>query len=215
MPDGGGSYVIRALLYAPLCMWPSCSATWSPRLRSDQPDRSACALQRGVGGRYGLKPVADDQIQGRCLGAIEDEILRRTSNVRECCVFLTTDGRVLLSREGEADSVVWTVDELTPYIGSVDLITHNHPRGTSLTPEDLSLARFLTAREVDAITPLSRFRLLRVADCWPRGDQLQAAISEVQRALVQEVQEHLEAGRISEGEADVLFYRVLWERVAA
>jgi hypothetical protein len=149
------------------------------------------------------------------LEVVEEGILQRTNNVRECCVFLAADGRVLLSREGEADSVTWAIDELTPYVGSVDLITHNHPRGTSLTPEDLSLARFLAAREVDAFTQRSRFRLFRIGERWPPGDQLQAAIQQVQRALIREVHAQLEGGRISEVEAELLFYRMLWRRVAA
>jgi hypothetical protein len=149
------------------------------------------------------------------LELVEQGILQRTSNVRECCVFLAADGHVLLSKEGEADSVTWTVEELIPFVGSVDLITHNHPRGTSLTPEDLSLARFLAAREVDAITAHDRFRLQRTRERWPPGDRLQTAIQDVQRTLIEEMQEHLETGRMSESEVELVFYRVLWERVAA
>lgn len=175
------------------------------------------ALQHAVvrreadNGGHELRPHPGEYRQRR--DEAERAILNSTGNTSEMTVFLDEQGNTVHSRQGASDSVTWRQSELEPFIGLVDLITHNHPRGTALTPEDLTLARFLNAREVDAITPTVRYRLWRTGSAWPQG--MTRMVQQELNGLVQEVQQDLDEGKLDEHTAELLFYRVLWTRVAA
>jgi hypothetical protein len=153
--------------------------------------------------------------------SIDLDLLRRLENELlgtpgiESAIFLDRIGRVLLVKPGDRDQVVWRLAELRPFFGRVELITHNHPRGTSLTPEDLELARIINAREVDAVTTAWRFRLLRLEDSWPPADELDLAVAAAEADLVADIGAQLRAGSVDEQTAELLFYRALWRRVAA
>jgi hypothetical protein len=120
---------------------------------------------------------------------------------------------VLLSRVGGPDSVVWTPTVLHPFIGRVHRITHNHPRGTPPSPEDLEIAMFLGAPGVDAITPLLRYRLWTPTGQWPEPQSLSRAFREVHDPLLYRVWEQRDAGALTDRQVDLLFYRLLWQRM--
>jgi hypothetical protein len=159
-----------------------------------------------------VSPFGDEATRLRVSRPIEDDILAQTGNRVERVLFFGSDGRVLLSRDGGADQVLFTASELAGLIGTVDLITHNHPRGTSLTPEDLTLALFLNAREVHAFTTRARYRLFRTGPQWPEPAHVHAVLRVVEGPLIQEVSVHLRNGRLTDRQAEMLYYRVMWER---
>jgi hypothetical protein len=48
---------------------------------------------------------------------------------------------------------------------------------------------------------------------WPSPDLLETAISEEEDQLGRELLEQLEVGRLTERQAELLYYRVLWDRI--
>jgi hypothetical protein len=163
-------------------------------------------------GSEGDEPLADNRLRRMLLIPHEAWLLQ--GDQRERAVMLDGGGRVLLQKEGEADRVLWRWSELAPLVNRVYLVTHNHPRGTSLTPEDLELARIVGAVEVDAVTPAVRHRLYRLTEQWPSASELRGAIDEEEASLVTEMEDQLREGTITVRQAELLYYRVLWTRVA-
>lgn len=143
----------------------------------------------------------------------EEEIIRETGNAREMTVFLDSAGNVVLTRLGGADSVTWSAAELVPFVGRVRLVTHNHPRGTPPSLDDLALAMFLGALGIDAITERQRYRLWTPTGVWPEPGDLDTALRELHDPLLLRVWEDRDAGRLTDRDVDLLFYRLLWERL--
>jgi hypothetical protein len=144
------------------------------------------------------------------LRAEEEWVLGNPS--RERAVLLDQAGRVLTRKEGEPGAVLWTEEGLRPLYRRVDLITHNHARGTSLGADDLATLLFLDAREVNAITPQLRFRLARSTDAWP-VEELLVAFGEERQRLVREMTSARNEGRMTDEQVELHFYHELWQRV--
>src|SRR5438552_18085401 len=89
------------------------------------------------------------------LRRIEDEVLRRTRNEVEFFILLDVSGTPLYAKLGQrhavGDRVLHAVAlpraELQRHIGTGYLFTHNHPTGSSFTPEDVIVMAFLNVRE--------------------------------------------------------------------
>ena len=116
---------------------------------------------------------------------IEDEIRRDST---ETGVFISTDGSVLLRRQGEADRVAYQEVELLRMRGAT--FTHNHPGDASFSMADYDAAVFGGIRELRAVSPSFRHILL-LNHAMPTAQDLQrlavsraAAISEKVRVLV-------------------------------
>jgi hypothetical protein len=131
----------------------------------------------------------------------------------ERAVMLDSEGSVVTTKEGTQDQVLWTEAALGPLIGRVDLITHNHPHGSSVGLNDLVVARFLGAREVNAITTTLRYRLYRLGPNWPESVIFDGILLAEQQRLVDEMVAARAEGRISDAEIDRVFYHVFWKRV--
>lgn len=134
---------------------------------------------------------------------------------RERAVLLDVFGTLVTVKEGERNTISWTVASLQPLVGRVDLITHSHPAGSSVGLDDLFLARFLGAREVNALTTTLRFRLFRLGAVWVEDNDLDDAIETEQDRLLSEVEAARDAGRMTDDEVDRVFYHVLWPRIVA
>ena len=124
-------------------------------------------------------------------------------------------GRVITQKEGGRAGVEWTVEALEPLIGRVDLILHNHPGGRSVGEDDLALAIYLRAREVDAVTRHRRYRLLRAGGEWPEPYELAKVVSEEQDRLTREMIAARANGQIDDPGIELTFHHVLWQRVSA
>jgi hypothetical protein len=163
-----------------------------------------------------MADLADDAFRRTVLRTIEESVFRETGNRFERLVLLDADGAVLYVEDGHSGDVYADREELARLIGKVHLVTHNHPRGTSLTDDDLLGAIAVGAREVDAFTRMTRFRLLLSAEAvtWPDRKQLMAEIrridGDIQRMLVPRVLTKELTGLA----AEALHRRIRWTRVA-
>jgi hypothetical protein len=158
--------------------------------------------------------LCDDRFRLQVLPVIEDDVLRATGNRYERAVLLAADGHRVWMKDGTANMVDVIPGEVVPFVGAVDLVTHNHPRGTSLTPEDVNLALLLGAREVNAFSHHIRYRLFRTGPAWPDPRRLAAVVAAVEATLTRDMTAHLAAGRLTDEQAEMLYDRVVWTRVA-
>jgi hypothetical protein len=133
---------------------------------------------------------------------------------RERAVLLDAAGQVITRKEGERGGIDWTVTALRPLAGRVDLITHNHPGGSSVGRDDLNLVVALNVREVNAVTAVRRYRLRRLTQIWPDVDKLAQTLNEEVARLAGEMEEARDAGKITDAAIERLFHHVLWHRVA-
>lgn len=88
----------------------------------------------------------------------------------ERAAVIAPNGDVLISREGAPDSVPFTRAELELFRGA--LVTHNHPRGTSLSVPDIMLALRGRAQEIRAVGHAYGYSMRPVGP-WPAQDLLQ------------------------------------------
>lgn len=119
----------------------------------------------------------DDGYRRSVLRLLEDETLRQTGNRHERLILLGPDGTRLLVKDGSEAGVELTAQEVQRWRGRVDVVTHNHPAGLSFTVGDLLAAIALKVREVNAFTPMLRYRLaVKTGGAWPDGAAALTAI---------------------------------------
>ncbi|WP_159672388.1 hypothetical protein [Andreprevotia sp. IGB-42] len=83
----------------------------------------------------------------------------------ETGAFFSQDGTMLLRKEGLADQVGFGHENL--HAMRNQLFTHNHPRGTTLSIEDIDLALDYQLSCIRVVGPRSRFIMYKPAKGWP------------------------------------------------
>ena len=118
----------------------------------------------------------------------------------------------LLVKDGDFGSVEITEAEIAMVAGHVDLVTHNHPRETSFTADDVLTAQLLGAREVNAFGAITRFRLARTAGAlsWPSRAEIVAAIGEIDIELLPLIRSAQLRNGLSPLDAEALHRHVRW-----
>lgn len=148
------------------------------------------------------------------LRGIEDAILNETSNRFERLVFLSVQGELLYACDGDVGGVELSGELVARLTGLVHLITHNHPHGLPFTISDLEGALRLRAREIDAFTARSRFRLFldRHVQSWPWAsvNDLRQTITAIDSQVRQIVAPAVKTGQASAQQAMVVHRHGRW-----
>jgi hypothetical protein len=162
-----------------------------------------------------VPPLSDDAFRV-VLRRIEDHILGETGNRFERLVVLDAAARPLLVKDGSGGDVYLAEDEAARLVGRADFITHNHPRGTTLTDGDVLAAIGLGIREFNAFGPHVRYRLLRRADGggWPSQMVAAAAVREIDLEIRDRLRLRVASGAPTRLEAEALHRRLRWVRFA-
>ncbi|MDX2273627.1 MAG: hypothetical protein NW237_16980 [Cyanobacteriota bacterium] len=71
--------------------------------------------------------------QQQTLTTVEAEIRYKTDQER--CYVVDADGSIMLVKDGDASSATFAAEDLPLVRGKA--LTHNHPNGGSLSPEDI------------------------------------------------------------------------------
>jgi hypothetical protein len=150
------------------------------------------------------------------LRRLEDAILAATENRWERLVFLAADLTPLFVKDGELGEVRIDGETVARWFGRIDIITHNHPLGTTFTEGDVSAAVALDARELYAFSRGVRYRLVRRAGGrgWPDWDALLAVIREIDESLRPGLLRRIARGEVSRAEAQALHRRLRWQEVS-
>lgn len=127
----------------------------------DERGRFASASGGGTSARDAAIHTAESEIMG----------LKDHEEVR----VIGSDGRVILSKNGEASAVGFTNSEMAQMVGAT--VTHNHPSGVSISPQDLALASRLNLASIRAVGTnymgeTNVYEASRQADHWPPAARL-------------------------------------------
>ncbi|MDD5037129.1 MAG: phage minor head protein [Methylococcaceae bacterium] len=141
------------------------------------------------------------------LSVVESEIVL---NAVEQTVVLNADGKVLLRKSGDANSVGFTPDEL-PLLADAT-VTHNHPVVSSFSPKDLQLLINHDLLELRAVDEKFLYTLERVVDSLSPSDKtaLLQHIDDLEAAGWSDALAKLMRGEITEAELRENLYHWIW-----
>lgn len=126
-----------------------------------------------------------------------------------------TNGKIILEKVGAKDHINFTQEEVKLFENNI--FTHNHPRGSSLSPEDVAFASSRNLQEIRAVGTEHRYSMSRPVNGWSR-DFWSSKIEPVMRKYNQEVENEfyskIRAGQITVEQANKLHWHEVWSRVA-
>lgn len=139
----------------------------------------------------------------------ENEIAQRQL---EKAYIIDRAGNILLSKEGTADRVAFTPDEMRLFKGAV--LTHNHPVETSLSLQDVRLAVRTDLSEIRAVTETYVYSIKPGTQGWPADKDLVDVYTLTEMQVYQEFWEAIRQQRMTKSEASALHHHTIWERAA-
>lgn len=140
-------------------------------------------------------------------------------DVERCYVF-SRAGELLLAKEGTQREVVFLPHELEMMQRDGNcVLTHNHPRGTSFSPEDVDLTvranlSELRAVGIDSFGKVWEYWLIRPARGWPSRAEWTGAWNPAHRSEQQRLQRAVKRGSMSVEYAGTYLLHLVWLRVA-
>ena len=163
-------------------------------------------------GRIIQKTAEPGPIYDKNLFQREREIASRNT---ERCYVLDPAGNVIFTRDGTHDQIAFTTQECKLFKGNT--FTHNHPRGTSLSPKDIQLACHSEMAEIRAVGMTFCYSVMPPPGGW--NDQvwnatLQPAIQYYNSEVQSEFLGLIRAGLLTLDEASFRHWHEVWTRVA-
>lgn len=141
----------------------------------------------------------------------------------ETAVAFDDDGNVAFRKDGEANQVRFTLAEVEKVKGKV--FTHNHPNGTSLSPEDVSFLYLHDLKEIRAIGRPGAFApgishehaaMIKVPEGMTKNSLLPVIGEEVEAIDAEVRGEFMKAmagGKMSVDKANLLHWHEVWTRL--
>lgn len=130
----------------------------------------------------------------------------------EVAYVLTPGGELLFSKNGDFNSIEFSENELRLIAGNI--LTHNHPSGSSFSEEDV---RFLLANlpiELRVVTAKYRHSLLLPRDPGMVFFRLRSTVDRIYVQVQTEFREALKQRNISRVEANQQFWHQVWVSVS-
>ena len=147
----------------------------------------------------------------RAVEVLEEEIVQ---NAFETVALFDAAGTLLLRAGGESNRVSFTIPaELKE---NVMVITHNHPQGTSFSPEDVGVALRTGVEELRAVSPRYVYVLGPPKAGWQTIDRQALAddVLKTVRTVERQLWNKVQSGQLSEQEAIMLLWHTVWTRVS-
>lgn len=159
-----------------------------------------------------------DDVDGKAVAAslAKFETKGRAGRVTEALTAIDPDGEVAFLKEGSERYVTVQPDEIDSLTDAV--LSHNHPSGTSFSPEDIHLAAHANAREIRAFGTNSLgdsylHVMSRVGDRWPDIPRISFEFTKANDAVRSEFTPRINAGTMSLSQANSEHYHEVWQRV--
>lgn len=142
----------------------------------------------------------------------------RAGRATETLTAIKPDGTVAFLREGTERYVEVKGGEVNSLEDSV--LSHNHPNGSSFSPEDIMLAAHANAREIRAFGTNSLgetylYTMTRQAGSWPGTIELIEAYAKADNAVRNKFTERIRSGKMEIAEANSTHHHEVWTRVIA
>lgn len=120
-------------------------------------------------------------------------------------------GKVVLDKtSGLVDGVNFTPEEVAPLGDAV--FTHNHPRSSSFSPEDINFALGVNLAEIRVTSRRYDYSLVRPEPGWPGLDEIIEISGPIHEALKVEFWAMIDSGQITPDEASIQHFHQLWRR---
>lgn len=206
----------------PLPAHPNCICTLVPvheepekfveRLKKWRDDPSSDQeLEKWYNDIYLEKASEKDKRLVQALRETEAQLIKRKT---EKAVVFDDDGSIVFEKEGNKDSVSFSVDEVRLFEDKI--LTHNHPRGTSFSAEDVRLAMLWNLRGIRVCGRQYRYYLNRPETGWSR-ELWENVVEPLARRVHEEVYGMFIAlirqGKLTPEEADARHWHEVWSRV--
>jgi hypothetical protein len=148
----------------------------------------------------------------QALRETEAQLIKRKT---EKAVVFNDDGSIFFEKEGNEDSVTFSVDELQLFEDKI--LTHNHPRGSSFSRDDVALAMFWNLKGIRACGSQYRYYLNRPASGWSREmweKKIKPLVEIIDNEVFHQFSWLINKGKLTPEEANYRHWHEVWSRVA-
>jgi hypothetical protein len=146
----------------------------------------------------------DDGNQVAIIRDVEDSI--STLSGHERCLVISDSGEILIDKNGSANKVSFTSEEVNKMKGVT--LTHNHPNGSSFSPTDILLASSANMREIRAVSSSHIYSMTRKDPSrpWPSISSLKSEIARAGERIYDEADRY--DRKVKE------YYHGIWEIIS-
>ncbi len=133
----------------------------------------------------------------------------------EKAVVFADDGTIVFEKAGGESSVSFTPDELRLFENNI--LTHNHPSGSSFSMDDVELATFWNLKGIRACGSQHRYYLNRPASGWSREiwkKKIKPLAEKIHNDVFRQFSELINKGKLTPEEANYRHWHEVWSRVA-
>lgn len=153
--------------------------------------------------------------QNRLTQAIKETETQLIKRKTEKAVVFADDGTIVFEKAGEKSSVSFTPDELRLFENNI--LTHNHPSGSSFSMDDVELATFWNLKGIRACGSQHRYYLNRPASGWSREmwkKKIKPLAEKIHNDVFRQFSELINKGKLTPEEANYRHWHEVWSRVA-
>jgi len=169
-------------------------------------------LEKWYNDIYLEKASEKDKRLVQALRKTEAQLIKRKT---EKVVVFADDGTIVFEKAGGESSVSFTPDELRLFENNI--LTHNHPRGSSFSMDDVALATFWNLKGIRACGSQYRYYLNRPASGWSREmwkKKIKPLAEKIDNDVFQRFSELINKGELTPEEANYRHWHEVWSRVA-
>lgn len=163
------------------------------------------------------KPETSPATEARIQSLLDEHEIPRLDYKHEEARLISSDGRVLFDKGGNKNSVMFGGSQVRAMKDNV--LTHNHPKGTSLSPDDLYLAIESDLRQIRAVgrsqvdrTPYA-YSFTRPKDGWPDIKRVKELVREVDHRMRKEALGKVLSGEMTTLQANAGHWNRVWHQV--
>lgn len=169
--------------------------------------------QGAVPGEYGRKRVSlYDRVK------MYEDVIRDKST--EHSAFFDNNGNVLLYKKGTESAVYFTENEISRIRGNIAVMTHNHPRETSFSVDDIKFAINNNIGEIRVVSSHFTYTM-KSSDNWKSykpGSKKYATLidhyNETNRIVYERFSAEINAGRLTPAMADLTHQHEILSRLS-
>lgn len=168
-------------------------------------------LEKWYNNIYQEKAAEKQKRLAQAIKETETQLIKRET---EKVVVFDDDGTVVFEKEGNKDSVSFSVDEVRLFKDKI--LTHNHPRETSFSTDDVQLVMAWNLKSIRACGRQYRYYLNRPETGWSR-ELWENVVEPLARRAHEEVYrmftDLIRHGKLTPEEANARQWHEVWSRV--
>ena len=145
---------------------------------------------------------------------LQREESKIAGNDFETVMAFDRNGNIIFQKSGIQEQVEFTQAEIEKMRNS-PLFTHNHPRGSSLSAEDVHFAVGVNIDEMRAVGQDYAYSIAHAGNRWPEWDLLNKEIQATNAAVRVDFSQAVRAGTMHPRNAEFLHWHEVWTRLTS